>query len=71
MYIQRRGIGQVPAGTIERGFYTEVDVAEIIKKSLHEAMLAYVEEDKHPEDSGESGLVSGKKLTVSVQEAAD
>ena len=71
MYIQRRGIGQVPAGTIERGFYTEADIAEIIRKSIQGAMLAYMDEENNPEYNNESGSVSGKKLTVSVQEAAD
>ena len=71
MYIQRREIGHAPVGTIERGFYTEADIAEIVKKSIQEAMLAYVVEDEHPIDNSESNPASSKKLTVSVQEAAN
>ena len=71
MRIQKRGLEPVSVSIPERGFYTEADISEIIKRAVQEVMLTFVEDDDQHEDNSTSASASDKKLTVSVKEAAD
>ena len=72
MRIQKRLIDSIPQNLPERGFYTEAELSDIIKKAFQEVMLTLIDSDdsdgecKHEQSSRPDG-----KLTLSVQEAAD
>lgn len=55
----------------ERGFYTEADIKMIIQDAVQEAVAALITDDEGETNAVDVGSVSGEKLTLSVQEAAD
>lgn len=55
----------------ERGFYTEADIKTIIRDAVQEAVTDLMAEDEDELGSESEHAVSGEKLTLSVQEAAD
>ena len=51
--------------------YTEADIKMIIQDAVQEAVAALITDDEGETNTVDVGAVSGEKLTLSVQEAAD
>ncbi len=71
MRIQKHGFNPSLVNTPERGFYTEADITEIVKRAFQEVMQTFMECDESQDNNNIPSDVSDKKLTLSVQEAAD
>ena len=71
MRLQKRIIDPMPSNIPERGFYTEAELSDIIRKAFQEVMLTLVDSDSDQEERSAASSWSNGKLTLSVQEAAD
>ena len=71
MRIQKRGIEPMSIKTTESGFYTEADLSKIIRDAFQEVMMTFMESEDSQNDSNAMTAVADKKMTLSVQEAAD
>ena len=71
MRIQKRGIEPMSIKTTESGFYTEADLSKIIRDAFQEVMMTFMESEDSQNDSNAMTAVSDKKMTLSVQEAAE
>ena len=71
MRIQKRGIEPMSVRTTECGFYTEADLSKIIRDAFQEVMMTFMESEESQNDSTATPVDADKKLTLSVQEAAE
>ena len=71
MRIQKRGIEPMSIKTTESGFYTEADLSKIIRDAFQEVMMTFMDSEDSQNDSNAMTAVADKKMTLSVQEAAE
>ena len=72
MRLQKKAIELNASSLPERGFYSEADISAIVRRAVQEVLVTLLEDDHETEpDSDGISAVSGQKLTLSVQEAAD